>query len=208
MLDEQDYTTGDDGFQGNNHHGNGYHQLDGDFALFYKVAKGFVHRVKRQDNEDFLHDLFEAFIKVKASYAVEGKDLTEGGLVRIAQYRVADYWRRLFRRINGVDCCRCSKAQRAKCKERDLYRECPKAITLESLDRVIEDGEGDSTPLHELIADDRADFVPRLEAKLILDGYPRHFVQLAYKKHAGYPLTSTEKRYYYKQRKKAQKTLV
>jgi hypothetical protein len=215
MLDYEQYTTdSNDGqgdgnrYQDNGFHGNGYDQLEGNYALFYKVAKGFTRRVKRQDGEDFLHDLFVAFIKVKATYDAKDKELTQGGLVRIAQYEVSHYWQRHFKRINGVDCRHCSKAQRAKCREHDLYRECQKAITLESLDRVIEDGEGDSTPLHEFIADASADFIPRLDAKVILEGYPRRFVQLAYKKYAGYPLTSTEKSYYYKELKRARKTLV
>ena len=105
-------------------------------------------------------------------------------------------------------CSRCGKAQRQKCREDGLYRECPKAIKLESLDRIVEDGNGDSTPLYELIADDNADFIPRLEAELILESYPRRFVQLAYKKYAGYRLTDSEAHYYWRERKKAQKKLV
>jgi hypothetical protein len=97
--------------------------------------------------------------------------LTIGGLVRIAQYELADYWRKHFKRINGIDCGFCSKAQRGKCREKDLYGECPRAVKLESLYRVIEDGNGGSTELHELIADDKAiDLVARLEARFTLDG--------------------------------------
>ena len=103
----------------------------------------------------------------------------------------------------------CSKAQRDKCREKDLYGECPRAVKLESLDRVIEDGNGDSTPLYELIADDKAiDLVARLDARHILDGYPRRFVQLAYKRYTGYPLNNAENVYYYRQLKKVQNTLV
>jgi len=96
MLDYQEYTIDGNGYQGNGngYHSNGYDQLDGDYALFYKVAKGFTHRVKREDSEDILHDLILAMAKVKASYNAKGKELTEGGLVRIAQYEVADYWRK------------------------------------------------------------------------------------------------------------------
>jgi len=212
MLNYDEYTIDGNVYQGNGngYHSNGYDQLDGDYALFYKVAKGFTHRVKREDSEDFLHDLFLAFARVKASYTAKGKELTEGGLVRIAQYEVADYWRKHFKRVNGIDCSRCSKAQRVKCKEWFLYgdNDCPKAIKTERLDKLIEDGNGDSTPLHELIADDNADFTPRLDAKLILESYPRRFVQLAYKKYAGYSLTSTERSYYRREQKRAQKTLV
>ncbi|RLC64243.1 MAG: hypothetical protein DRI01_03820, partial [Chloroflexi bacterium] len=101
MLDYVDYTIGDDGYQGNGngYHGNGhngYDQLHGDWGLFYKVAKRFNYKVKREDREDFLHDLFLAFAKVKVSYDGKGKELTIGGLVRVAQYELADYWRKHF----------------------------------------------------------------------------------------------------------------
>jgi len=210
MLDYYDYTIEGNGYQGNGNGANplSYDHLDGDWGLFYKVGKGFTRRVKPEDRQDFLHDLLLAMARVKASYNAKGKELTEGGLIRIAQYEVADYWRRYFRRIYGRDCSRCNKAQRQKCKKDDLYQECPKAIYFESLDTLVEDGNGDSTALHELIADDNADFTDRLDAKLILEGYPRRFVQLAYKKYAGYALTSTERSYYRRELKKAQKTLV
>ena len=80
---------------------------------------------------------------------------------------------------------------------------------MERLDRLVEDGNGDSTPLHELIADDKAvDLVARLQARLTLDSYPHKFVKLAYKKYAGYPFTSGERTYYYRELKKVQKSLV
>ena len=190
-------------------HGNGYDKLDGDYALFYKVAKGFTHRVKREDSEDFLHDLILAMARVKVKYNANGKELTEGGLVRIAQYGVNDYWRKWYKRKNGIDCGRCSNRQRQKCKKDNLYRQCPRAVQTESLDKVVEDGNGDSTPLYELIADDNAvDIVARLDARLTLQGYPRRFVQIAYKQYAGYPLTENERAYLYRNRKKAQKTLL
>jgi len=210
MLDYVDFTIDDNGYQGNGNGANplSYNQLDGDWGLFYKVAKGFIRRVKPEDRQDFLHDLLLAMARVKASYNTKGKELTDGGLVRIAQYEVADYWRKYYKRINGIDCGSCSKAQRQKCKQDDLYRECPKAIKIDSLNRVIEDGAGNKVELHELLADDNAiDLVARLDARLTLDGYPRRFVQLAYKKYAGYPLNNAERVYYYKQLKKAQKPL-
>ena len=82
-------------------------------------------------------------------------------------------------------------------KEKDLYRECPRAIKIESLDRLVEDGNGDSTELHEIIADDNAvDIVARLEARLTLQSYPHKFVMIAYKKYAGYQITKSEERAY------------
>ncbi len=83
-----------------------------------------------------------------------------------------------------------------------------KGYQLESLNRVIGDGNGNEIELHELIADDKAvDLVARLEARLTLKGYPKRFVQLAYKRYAGYSLDNADRVYYYKQLKKAQKPL-
>ena len=206
MLDYQEYTIDGNGYQGN---GNGYHGLNGDWALYYKVARGFVRRVKPEDRQDFLHDLLLAMAKVKVKYELVGKPLSEAGLIRVACYEVADYWRKWFKRNNGIDCSHCSQAQKRKCREEDLYRECPKAIKIESLDSVIEDGNGNSTELHEMIADDNAvDVVARLDARLTLQGYPHKFVGIAYKQYAGYPLTNDERAYLYRHRRKAQKRLV
>ncbi|MBA7703287.1 hypothetical protein ES703_112069 [subsurface metagenome] len=193
---------------GNGH--NGYDQLNGDWLAFYNVGKGFTHKVKPEDREDFLHDLFLAFARVKASYQAKGKELTKGGLVRIAQYQVSDYWREHFKRENGIECGQCSKAQRAKCKRDNFWvGDCPKAIQIEHLSKLIEDGQGNKTELYQLLADDNAiDLTARLDAKLTLEGYPKRFVELAYKKYTGYALTSSEKNYYYREQKKAQKTLV
>ncbi len=211
MLDYQEYTIDGDGYQGDGdgYHNNGYDQLDGDYALFYKVAQGFTHKVKREDTEDFLHDLMLEMARVKASYTAKGKELTEGGLVRIAQFGVANYWRKWFYHKNGIDCGRCSKAQRDKCRERDLSGECPRAIKSESLDRVIEDGNGDSTSLYELIADDKAiDLVAMLDARFTLKGYPTQAVKLLYKRYAGYPLDKVEQNYLSHFRKRTQKRLI
>jgi hypothetical protein len=164
--------------------------------------------VNREDREDFLDDLLLVMARVKAKYELIGKPLTKAGLIRVASYEVAIYWRKLFKRINGRDCGQCSKAQRHKCRSEDLYRQCPKAIKIESLDRLVEDGNGGSTPLHELIADDNAvDLVARLDARLTLQGYPHKFVKIAYKKYAGYPLDASEQRYYNRNHKNLQKTL-
>jgi hypothetical protein len=129
-------------------------------------------------------------------------------MYRIASRAQADYWRAYYKVNNGLDCHSCSKAQRQKCRSEDLYSECPKAIKLEYLEKPILDSEGNLTELGELIADDKAlDLVARLDARLTLESYPRRFVQLAYKRYAGYPLTNAERVYYYKELKKAQKPL-
>jgi len=49
-------------------------QLDGDWALFYKVGKRFTGKVKPEDREDFLHDLILAMARVKARYTAKVKN--------------------------------------------------------------------------------------------------------------------------------------
>ena len=71
--------------------GNSYDQLEGDWALFYKIARYFVHKVKFEDREDFLHDLMLEMAKIKAKYEIKGKPLTEAGLMRVASYELSDY---------------------------------------------------------------------------------------------------------------------
>ena len=129
--------------------------------------------------------------------------------MRVASYELAGYWRKYYHKINGIDCGRCSNRQRERCKDWFLYPDCPRAVKMERLDQLVEDGNGDATPLHEMIADDSAvDIAARLQARLILNSYPHRFVKLAYKKYAGYTLDGNEKEYYYRQAKKAQKSLI
>jgi hypothetical protein len=205
MLDQVDYTTEIDHHQGN---GNGYDHLDGDWALFYKVASGFTHRVKPEDRQDFLHDAILAMAQVKVKYELIGKPLTEAGLIRVACYEVAEYWRKWFKRNNGHDCGQCSREQRQKCRSEDLYGECPKAVKLDSLDRLIEDGEGNKIELYQMIADDNAvDIVAMLDAKFTIQSYPRQAVLIAYKRYAGYPLDSREQNYLSRFRKRIRQRL-
>ena len=210
MPDYVDYIMDGNGYQGNGNNPLSYDHLDGDWALFYKVAKGFMRRVKTEDREDFLHDLLLTMHKVKVKYDAIGKELTEAGLIRVACYERAQYWRERFKRVNGIDCSRCSKAQREKCKEWFLYgdNDCPKAIKMERLDKLVEDGNGDSTPLHELIADDKAvDLVAMVDARLTLDSYPAKAVKLLYKREAGYPLEKKEQDYLRRFKRRAKKSL-
>jgi hypothetical protein len=129
-------------------------------------------------------------------------------MYRIASFTVADYWRAEKRHDNGIDCGSCSKAQRQKCKQDDLYRECPKAITIESLNKPILDSEGNLTELGELIADDKAlDLDAWVSDKVWGLGYKPRLVEIAYKLKGGYPLTNADMIYLCRYRKRQQKRL-
>jgi hypothetical protein len=179
MPDYDDYSTGVSGYQGN---GNGYDQLEGDWALFYKVARYFVHKVKFEDREDFLHDLLLEMAKVKVKYEVKGKPLTEAGLMRVASYEVTEYWHTLMRH----------------------------RPTLLSLNGKADNGNGDgeACEIIDFLADDNTvDLDLKLDARRFLLGCPRRLVQIAYKRYSGLPLESNEYKYLCKWRKTQQKSL-
>jgi hypothetical protein len=190
-----------------NGNGNGYDQLAGNWLSFYNVASRFSHKAKVEDTEDLLHDIIVTLAVAERNNG--HKPFSQAAMYRIASRAVADYWFKYYEINNGLDCRHCSKAQRAKCKEDDLYTECPKAIKLESLNKPILDSEGNITELGELIADDKAiDLVAMVDAKNTLNGYPSKAVQIAYKRYVGYPLDKRERAYLSRFSRRAQKTLI
>ena len=152
-----------------------YDHLQGNWALFYKVARYFVRKVKFEDREDFLHDLMLEMVKVKAKYQAKGKPLTEAGLMRVASYEVTEYWHTLMRHRPAVL----------------------------SLNDKADNGDGEATELIDFLADDKAvDLDLKLDARHFLLGCPRRLVQIAYKRYSGRELTSKEQGYlqYHKQK--------
>ena len=196
MLDIGEYITdtyyGQDDSDG---YHNGYDQLEDDWLIYYKIARYFIHKVRFQDREDFLHDLMLEMAKVKAKYEVKGKPLTEAGLMRVASYELTDYWVKQRRLTTWLDCGNCSKEQRRKCREELLYEQCPKFHQLVSLNMEI-GGDGHKAELIDFIADDKAiDIVARLDARRYLLGFPKRIVQIAYKMYSGIQLDKAEHRY-------------
>jgi hypothetical protein len=136
------------------------------------------------------------------------KPFTEATMYRIASRTVADYWRAYYKANNGLDCRWCGKAQRHKCKEGNLYTECPKAIKLESLNKPILDSEGNLTELGELIADPKSLDLDAWERDSLWQiGYKPRLVEIAYKLHRGEALTATDSQYLWRYRQQAQKRL-
>jgi len=186
--------------------GNGYDQLQGEWLAYYKVASHFSYKAKAQDREDLLHDIMIVLADVASNNG--HKPFTEPAMYRVASVTVAHYWRAQYKHTNGLECGSCSKAQRRKCREDWLYRECPKAIRIESLDKPITDSEGNITELGELIADDKAiDLDQWLDSKTFLLGCPQKLIDIAHKIRNGDNLTATDSQYLWRYRKRQQKTL-
>ena len=187
---------------------NGYDHLPEPYLTYYKVALRFAHKALLDEREDLLHDIIEGLARV-----AKDKALSEAAMYRIAEHIKDHYWYEHYAYHNGLDCQHCGKAQRARCRAAWgysdwAYYDCHRAVTLESINKPIMDGEGNITELAELIADDRAlDLEEWVDAKTFLIGAPIRLKAIAIKKHKGGPLTEAELMYLSRLRKKQQKTL-
>jgi len=189
-----------------NGNGNGYDQLPEPHLTYYKVACRFAHKAMADEREDLLHDIIYHLDKVERNNG--HKPFTEAMMYRTASHVKDHYWYSLRKRTLGLDCGHCSKAQRHKCKEGWLYGDCPKAIKLESLNKPIIDGEGNTTELGELIADDKAlDLDAWVDSRTFLIGATQRLKRIAVKIRDGQNLTATESQYLWRFRKQAQKRL-
>jgi len=183
-----------------------YDQLDGEWREWLEVAKKYDGKVPYQDRLDIRHAII---IELYHTRQKDGKPLPILRAYRIASLTVALYWRDYYYHTNGIDCGSCSKVQRHKCKQDDLYRECPKAIKIESLNKPILDSEGNLTELGELIADDKAlDLDAWVSDKVWEIGYKPRLVEIAYKLQGGYPLDWKDYKYLQRYRHKEQKRLL
>ncbi len=188
-------------------HSNGYDHLQGEWLVYYNVASRFTGRVKGEDKEDILHTIIATLADVERNNGHE--PFTEAVMYRIASRTVADYWRAYYKINNGLDCHTCSKAQKHKCKEDDLYTQCPKAIKLESLNKPILDSEGNLTELGNLIADDKAlDLDGWVSSSTWEIGYKPRLVDIAYKLQRGEALSIADRKYLCKYRRQKQIRLI
>jgi len=184
-----------------------YSQLEGDWLIWYQVAKRFEHKAKAQDRGDLKHTIILKLAQVAKHRS--GKLFTEVAMCRVASVVVADYWRTQYKITNGLDCGSCSKAQRQKCRAEWLYPNCPKAIRLEYLSKPITDDDGNLTELGETIADDHAiDLDAWLDNQTFMAGCPKRLILIVNKMDGGKPLSGYERLYLYRFIKRTQKRLL
>ena len=198
------------------HNGNGYDHLEGEWLTYYKVASRFNRKAKPEDTEDLLHTIILTLAVAEQNNGhkpfgkAQGKPFTEATMYRIASRAVADYWRAYYKANNGLDCHSCSKAQRQKCRSGDLFRECPKAIKLENLNKPILDSQGNITELGELIADPESLDLDAWsnDTSLWEIGYKPRLVGIAYRLHSGEALNNADLLYLSRHRRQEQKRLI
>ncbi|MFC1929711.1 hypothetical protein ACFLW6_02435 [Chloroflexota bacterium] len=187
-----------------NSNGNGYDQLPEPYLTFYNVAFPFANSVP--DREDLLHTIIANLTDANRSNGHKPDNLS--WMYRIASFTKAQYWREHYKRTNGLTCGNCSKAQRRKCKEDNLYSQCPKLVKIESLHKPIIDSQGNLTELGELIADDKAlDIDAWLDARTFLLGAPERLLNIGEKIRDGIALTDSEQKYIWRWRKREQNKL-
>jgi DNA-directed RNA polymerase specialized sigma24 family protein len=203
MLDIGEYSIDEPYRQ----YGNGYDQLEGNYAVYYKVATKFCHKARFEDREDLLHTII---LNLAVAHRSNGhKPDNPSWMYRIASFTVAQYWREYYKRTYGIDCGHCSNPQRKKCKRDNLYSECPKAIRIDSLNKPIVDGDGHITELAELIADNKAmDLEAWVSDRLWEIGYPQRLVDIAYKLDRDEPLSNADLLYISRYRRQEQKKLL
>ena len=188
------------------HNGNGYDHLDGEWLTYYKVASKHANKAMAQDRGDLLHTIILTLAVAERNNG--HKPFTIGTMHRIASRTVFHYWYDHYKVNNGLDCQHCSKAQRAKCRENDLYSECQKAIRLEYLSKPILDSEGNLTELGELIADPKSLDLDAWDRDYLWQlGYKPRLVAIALKLHSGEALTNADMIYLCRFRKQEQKRL-
>jgi len=182
-----------------------YDQLEGDWLTYYQVASKYVHKARYQDRGDLLHTIMLNLVVAGSNNGDKPDNLS--WMYRIASFTVAQYWRDYYYRTNGIDCGHCSNPQRKKCKQQG-YTECPRAITIESLNKPIVGEDGHISELAELIADDRAiDLEAWLDEATWRLGYPQRLVEIARKVAYGIPLGAKDKMYLQRFRQREQKKL-
>ena len=180
--------------------------LDGEWLTYNNVASKFAHKAQQQDRDDLRDQIILNLAIADRNNGHKPDNLSWA--YRIASFTVAQYWRDYYRHTNGLDCGHCSNQQRKKCKEQDLYSQCPKAIRVEYLSKPIADEDGHLTELGELIADDKAlDLADWLDQRTFLLGCPQRLIDIAEKRRDGIPLTKYEQLYLCRFWKKHQKRL-
>jgi len=143
-------------------------------ATVYRDSRQVSIQGEARGRQDLRQDIVLRLAEVEAKYNGNGNSLTEGGMVRVASYVVLEYWRGIM--------------------------SLPK---ITSLNRTVDDGEGNETELCQMLADDKAiDVEAWLDAKLWLYRVPARLVKIAYKKVSGLPLTTAEHTYLSRQRQK------
>jgi len=193
--------------------GEGYDTLAEPWCTYSKVAMRFAPKAASGEKDDLLHTIIEGLARVGQRKADQGEDFTEAAMHRTAEHIKDWYWYKRYAYNNGLDCRHCTSEQKAKCRynwahSEWAYADCHRAVRLESLNQPITDDQGEITELGDLIADDKAlDLIEWVDARTWLLGAPIRLKEIAIKRTKGEALTTAERKYLAKLRKRHQLSL-
>lgn len=143
------------------------------------MARRFERKARAGDWQDLRHDIIVRLADVAKEYQLEGKPLTEGGMIRVAAYTVRRYWYQ--------------KARWAR---------------ITSLNTPVEDENGNETELWQTIADDKGiDLEAWFDARVWLMGCPERLIQIAHKRLNQIELSGWDRKYLKRFLKSQQKSL-
>ena len=156
-----------------------------DYGKYIKVADRFQRKAKWQDREDLNHTIILSLAQAQLRLDNDGGgQLSDVAMLRVASYECQKYWRQQKR-----------------------------LLTILSLNTEIGDGDGNTTELIDMVADDKAiDLEAWIDARTWLLGCPKRLIVVVSKRLKGIPLTETQRRYFNRQKakelKRYQKTLI
>jgi len=147
------------------------------WETYQQTGYKYSRKARYEDREDVEQDIILTLAEVDHRYQMNGKpSLGEHAINRIASIRISEYWRKIHR-------------QR----------------TITSLNTKQIDDDGNENELLDVLADDNAiDLDMWLDVKTWLLGCPYRMVQIVRKKVNGQRLSSADRNYLWKYRKKSQ----
>lgn len=141
--------------------------FEGEWGEYWETAKRFERKARAGEWQDLRHDIIVRLAEVAKEYQLEGKTLTEAGMIRVASYTTRRYW-----------------YQKARWGR------------ITSLNAPIEDKDGNSIELIETIADDKAiDLEAWVDARTWLLGCPERLLQIAHKRLNQIDLSGWDRKY-------------
>ena len=92
------------------HDGNGqalsYDSLEEPWREWARIARSFTYQLDdHQDREDLMHNIIVRLAEVAEEYRQQGKLLTKGGCIRVAQYTRLRFYhqKKRWKRVSSVD---------------------------------------------------------------------------------------------------------
>lgn len=187
-----------------------YQGLPTKWASYCEVAKTYENKVPLQDRQDIRHDII---IELYHAEHRDGKPLPLLRAYRIASLMVALYYRKQNRFSIRV-CIFSGQPVEPRCRgcpNKSESKRCAWSAVrpVASLDGEILDSEGYRTRLLDTVATDKVLDLPDKWTELneIRQGLPLRLVEIAYKRLEGKPLSGKDRKYLYRYRRQAQKSL-